>query len=104
MHVGWQSVAIVEPLAKAGRLTKRKSLSWTDLVDTFQPEIVPKVHEWAPPSVLWDEDIICRESELSEVHCSGNPAVHSLRFLFALYRLHHMWTKCTSSKLLMAHT
>ena len=27
-------------------------------------EIVLKVHEWAPPSVIWDEDIICRESEL----------------------------------------
>lgn len=90
-----------EPLVKAGRRAKRKTLSSTDLLDTFHPEIVPKVHEWAPPSILRDDDNICREYEQSEVQ--RHPAVQSLRFLFALYRLHHMWAKCTSSKLLMAH-
>lgn len=86
-----------EPLLKSGRKPKRKALSSNDLVDTFQPEIVPKLYEWAPPSIVRDEDNILREHEASEIQ--SHPATSTLRFLFSLYRLQHMWTKCLSSNL-----
>jgi len=88
-----------EPLVKSGR-SKKRALALNDLVDTFQPDMIPKIHERAPPSILRDHDNIPRECKVSEIQ--RLPAVQSFRFLFGLYRLHHMWTKCTSSKLLAA--
>jgi len=51
-------------------------------------------------SVLWDDDNILRECGGSEIQ--RHPGAQCFRFLFGLYRLHHMWSKCTSSKLLVA--
>lgn len=94
-----------EPILKSSRRggggggggKKRGSMTINDLVDTFQPEIIPKIHEWAPPSICRDEDNVSRECMTSEIQ--RHPSVQSFRFLFGLYRLHRMWTKCTSSKL-----
>lgn len=89
-----------EPIVKTGRGLKKRALTLNDLVDTFHPDIIPKIHEWAPPSVLRDDDNIPRECEGSEIQ--RHPGAQCFRFLFGLYRLHHMWSKCTSSKLLVA--
>jgi len=89
-----------EPIIKTGRGLKKRALTVNDLVDTFHPDIIPKIHEWAPPSVLRDDDNIPRECENSKIQ--RHPGAQCFRFLFGLYRLHHMWSKCTSSKLLLA--
>lgn len=86
-----------DPAIKAGRASRKRGLTLNDLVDAFQPVVVPKCHEWAPPSVFRDEDNIVHECAASEIQ--RNPAVRSLRFLFGLYRLHFMWGKCTSTKI-----
>jgi hypothetical protein len=88
-----------EPLSKSGR-GKKRALVLNDLIDAFQPEMIPRIHEQSPPSILRDHDNVPRECENSEIQ--RHPAVQSFRFLFGLYRLHHMWTKCTSTKLLAA--
>ena len=88
-------------MTKAGRGSKKRVLTLSHLMDTFHPEVVPKIHEWAPPSVVRDDDNISRELEASIIQ--RHPGVQSLRFLFGLYRLHYMWSKCTSSKVLTAN-
>jgi hypothetical protein len=82
-----------EPLIKSGRGSKKRALDFHDLVDTFHPDIIPKIHEWAPPSVLWDDDNIPGECKGSEIQ--RHPGAQCFRFLFGLYRVHHMWAKAT---------
>lgn len=85
-----------EPLIKAGRGAKKRAITINDLVDSFHPPIIPKVHLHAPPSIERDEDNIPRECRQSEIQ--RHPGLGCIRFLFALYRLHHLWGKCAPSK------
>jgi hypothetical protein len=84
-----------EPIVKM-KTKKRGTPTIHDLMDVFHPILVPKIHETAPPSIFRDNDNIVRECPTSDV-----PRVQkSLRFLYGLYRLHVMWAKYTSSKVM----
>lgn len=86
-----------ETLIKSGRGIKR-ALEINDLIDTFRPRVISKIHEGTPPSILLDNDNITRLCHASKIQ--RHPATEPLRFLYRLYCLNKNWTVLT--KLLSA--
>lgn len=76
---------------------KKRGITPADLLETFQPSVISRAHAALPPSVTKDEVNIIRECPSSEMQ--QHPAVGDLKFLFGMYRLQHMWSKCTSAKI-----
>ncbi len=83
--------------SSGGASSKKKSLTPADLMDTLQPAIVSRSQAMLPPSVTKDEANIVRECAFSGMQ--RHLAAGGLRFIFGMYRLHHMWSKCTSAKI-----
>ena len=88
-----------EPAFRPSRGNKKRLLTLSDLVYTFQSTMVPKVHENTPPSIVRDHDNIPRECDISEIQ--QHPALHGFRFLLELYCLHYTWSRCRSTRLLV---
>ncbi len=85
-----------EPVMKKQGRGKKKALGIQDLADIeSRPELVPKMYESMPPSVLRDEDNIVRQCPVSATQ--SHPCLHSLHYIFGLYRLSYIWKKCLTS-------
>jgi hypothetical protein len=76
---------------------KKKGITPADLLETLHPVVVSRAQALLPPSVTKDDLQIVREIPSSEMQ--RHLAAGGLRFIFGMYRLHHMWSKCTSAKI-----
>lgn len=92
-----------EPVMKKQSRGKKKALCIQDLADIeSRPELVPKIYESMPPSVIRDDDNIVRKCTVSATQT--HPCGDLLHYIFGLYRLSYIWKKCQTSMIVAPST